>query len=66
MFVPATKLGVAVPVPPLATGITLAAIAKLGVLVEFVTVGTNQVGQEPLGAAKLVTVPEPGTPENVS
>ena len=42
-------------VPTALIGIALAATAKDGVVVEFVTVGTNQVGQEPDGAAKLVT-----------
>jgi hypothetical protein len=40
-------------------GIALAATARLGVVVEFVTVGTSHVGHEPEGAAKEVTVPEP-------
>ena len=40
-------------------GIALAATASDGVVVEFVTVGTNHVGQEAEGAAKEVTVPDP-------
>ena len=37
-----------------AFGIADAATVKLGVVVEFVTVGTNHAGQEPDGAAKLI------------
>jgi hypothetical protein len=40
-------------------GIALAATASEGVVVEFVTVGTNHVGQLPEGAAKEFTVPPP-------
>ena len=40
-------------------GIAEAATAREGVLVAVVTVGTNQVGHDPEGAAKLVTVPPP-------
>ena len=40
-------------------GIALAATARLGVVVEFVTVGTNHVGHEAEGAAKLETLPLP-------
>jgi len=40
-------------------GIALAATAKDGVDVLFVTVGTSHVGHIPEGAEKLVTVPEP-------
>lgn len=35
------------------------ATASDGAVVEFVTVGTNQAGHEPDGAAKVVTVPPP-------
>jgi hypothetical protein len=45
--------------PTAEIGIALAATAREGVVVEFVTVGTNQEGQEPEGAAKLVTLPVP-------
>src|SRR6185437_3561537 len=40
-----------------ALGIALAATAKDGVVVGFVTVGTSHDGQEPEGAAKLDTPP---------
>ncbi len=40
-------------------GIALADTAREGVVVELVTVGTNHEGQEPEGAAKLVTPPPP-------
>lgn len=40
-------------------GIADKVMAKEGVVVELVTVGTNHVGQDPEGAAKLVTVPDP-------
>ena len=40
-----------------ALGIALAATARLGVVVGFVTVGVSQLGHDPDGAAKLVTVP---------
>ena len=52
---PATSAGVVVPVPPAAIGMVLAATAKLGELVGFVTVGTSHDGHDPLGAAKLDT-----------
>jgi hypothetical protein len=42
-----------------ALGIALAATASNGVVVVFVTVGTNHEGHDPEGAAKLVTVPLP-------
>jgi hypothetical protein len=38
--------------------VLVAATASDGVLVEFVTVGTNHVGHEPEGAAKLVKLPD--------
>ena len=40
-------------------GMAPAATDKLGVDVEFVTVGTNHVGHDPEGAVKDVTVPVP-------
>jgi hypothetical protein len=40
-------------------GMADAAAASEGVVVGFVIVGTNQEGHDPLGAAKLVTVPLP-------
>jgi hypothetical protein len=40
-------------------GIAEAATAKDGVVVLFVTVGTNHVGQLPEGAKKFVTLPDP-------
>lgn len=40
-------------------GIADAATAREGVVVEFVTVGTNHVGHEPDGAENEVTDPEP-------
>src|SRR6185312_7566532 len=43
-------------------GMALAATAKDGVVVGFVTVGTSQEGQEPEGAAKLDTPPPAAHP----
>ena len=52
---------VVAPVPPLAVGTIPAATASEGVVVGFVTVGTNHEGHEPEGADILVT-PLPAPP----
>ena len=49
------------PVPPLAVGTIPATTASEGVVVGFVTVGTNHEGHEPEGADILVT-PLPAPP----
>jgi hypothetical protein len=43
-------------------GIALAATERAGVLVGFVTDGTNHVGQEAEAAVNVVTVPDPPPP----
>lgn len=58
-LVPATRLGLAVPVPPFASGTIPAATARFGDVVGFVTVGTSHVGQLPAGAVNVVTPPPP-------
>jgi hypothetical protein len=59
---PATRFGVAVPVPPEATGIVEAATDRDGVVFGLETEGTNQEGHDADGDAKLVTVPPPPLP----